>query len=304
MPTAVAWRISAPPRVEELGAALARLANAALVREMRLTPKPGLVDRANSGAHQDMDLATFRASAAAISPWFSVFFQRGVAHSQLAPSDFLASLRADGMACECAMLRATEGVNTHKGSVFAFGLLCAAGGRLAARGATMDSATVCAEVAAMCAGLVNRELCQTRSAHSAGERLFAQHGLTGARGEAQSGFATARTYGVAPYRLALALGLDEERALLETLLHLMARNPDTNLVARGGLAGLALVQNHARHLLLGPLPATAVRKRQLEAFDQLLIAQHLSPGGSADLLAVSWFLARLDQAHDLSPDEF
>ncbi len=303
MPTAAVWRISDPPQADEVGAAMAGLASAALVREMRLTPKPGLVDRANSGAHHDMDLALFRASVAAISPWFAVFFQRGVAHSQLAPGDFFVAIRADGLACERAMLRATHGVNTHKGSIFAFGLLCAAGGRLAGRGEAVDSESVCTEVAQLCAGLVQRELCAANISHTAGERLFAQHRLTGARGEAQSGFATARTYGVAPYQLALALGLDEERALLEALLHLMARNPDTNLVARGGLAGLALVQNHARHLLLGPLPTTQVRKRQLEAFDQLLIEQHLSPGGSADLLAVSWFLAQLDPDHRLAQDE-
>jgi len=246
----------------------------------------------------------FRTSAAAISPWFAVFFQHGVTHCQRAPRDFLAAIRADGMACERAMLRATQGVNTHKGSISAIGLLCAATGRLAGRGDVTSSESVCAEVAELCAGLVSRELCAANNSHTAGERLYTQHRLTGARGEAQSGFATARIYGVAPYQLALALGMDEERALLEALLHLMARNPDTNLVARGGLAGLALVQNHARHLLLGPMPTTAVRKRQLEAFDQLLIEQHLSPGGSADLLAVSWFLAQLDQHFALAPDEF
>lgn len=304
MPTAAVWRISGTRQVDALGLTVARLANAALVHEMSLTPKPGLVDRANAGAHHDMNLAMFRASAAAISPWFSVFFNKGVTQCVQAPGQFLTDIRADGMACERAMLRATQGVNTHKGSIFAFGLLCAAAGRLAGRGDEVGSESVCAEVAQLCAGLVSRELRLASSARSAGERLYAQHGLTGARGEAQSGFVTARTYGMEPYQLARALGLDEERALLEALLHLMARNPDTNLVARGGLAGLALVQSHARHLLLGPMPSTAVRTRQLEAFDQLLIEQHLSPGGSADLLAVSWFLAQLDQDDLFAVDAF
>ena len=267
MPTAVAWRASAPaPQVGDLGVSLVRLAHAALLRELRLTPKPGLVDRANSGAHHDMDLPMFRASAAAIAPWLAVFFQRGVAHNQLAPSAFLATLRADGLACERAMLRATQGVNTHKGSIFAFGLLCAAGGRLAGRGDVPDRESICAEVAALCSGLVSRELCRANNSQTAGERLYAQHGLTGARGEAQSGFATARSVGVPPYQLALALGLGEERALLEALLHLMARNPDTNLVARGGLAGLALVQNHAATCCWVPCrppPSASVSCRRL-----------------------------------------
>ncbi len=114
--------------------------------------------------------------------------------------------------------------------------------------------------------------------------------------EAQSGFATARRHGLRAYVHARSKGMDDERALLEALLNLLAHNQDTNLVARGGLPGLLLVQWHAKYLLAGPCPSTEVRKNQLLAFDQLLISQHLSPGGSADLLAVSWFLAQLDPA--------
>ncbi|WP_043820706.1 triphosphoribosyl-dephospho-CoA synthase, partial [Rubrivivax gelatinosus] len=111
----------------------------ALIREVELSPKPGLVDRFNNGAHDDMDLAMFRASAAAIEPWLGVFF----------PAEFLPRLRPQGQACERAMLRATGGVNTHKGSVFALGLLCAAAGRLAGRGVSADADGLCLEVAAI-----------------------------------------------------------------------------------------------------------------------------------------------------------
>ncbi|HEY8908381.1 MAG TPA: triphosphoribosyl-dephospho-CoA synthase, partial [Rhodoferax sp.] len=191
-------------------------------------------------------------------------------------------------------LAATGGVNTHKGSVFSLGLLCAAAGRVFARGDALACDGVAAEVALICADLVQREMRAPAAARSAGERLYWQYGLKGARGEAQSGFAIARAHGVVPYQRARANGMDEERALLESLLHLMAHNPDTNLVWRGGLPGLRLVQAQARHLLARPSPTTRVRKEQLVAFDQLLIGHHLSPGGSADLLAVSWFLANLD----------
>jgi triphosphoribosyl-dephospho-CoA synthase len=118
--------------------------------------------------------------------------------------------------------------------------------------------------------------------------------LTGARGEAQSGFAMARAHGLQPYLRARAQGWDEERALLEALLHLLAHNPDTNLVARGGLAGLDRVQTHARRLLAHGDLSTPARKQHLRAFDQLLIRHHLSPGGSADLLSVVWFLAGMN----------
>lgn len=294
MPFAAALAIEAPLADAELAQAVGQLASRSLLREMELTPKPGLVDQANSGAHRDMDLATFRASLAAISPWFPVFFQQGVAGHRIAARDFLSHLRISGMDCERAMFAATGGVNTHKGSVFSLGLLCAAAGRLFARGEDLESDEVCAEVALMCADLVQSELTAPAAARSAGERLYWQHGLTGARGEAQSGFATARAHGVAPYVRARANGMDEERALLEALLHLMAHNPDTNLVARGGLPGLGWVQTEAMRLLARPSPTTPVRKEQLAVLDQLLVARHLSPGGSADLLAVSWFLVHLE----------
>lgn len=296
MPTAAAWRpstVASTPPVVALGAAVTHLARQALVRELQLTPKPGLVDQANSGAHRDMDLALFQASVVAITPWFSVFFQEGAAQQGLPPVPFLAHIRPHGLACEHAMLRATHGVNTHKGALFAIGLLCAAAGRLVGRGQSLTESLVCDEVAAICAGLVERELRADSTACSAAQGLYALHGLSGARGEAQNGFATARAHGVAPYRAVLAIGHSEERALLEALLHLMAHNPDTNLVSRGGLQALDWVQAQARELLVGPLPTDPDRHCQLRALDQQMIARGLSPGGSADLLAVSWFLVHL-----------
>ena len=270
---------------------VAATAYIALIKEVELTPKPGLVDRFNTGAHRDMDLGTFRASAGAIAPWFPVFFQLGLAECDLPASHFLPLLRADGLACERDMFRATGGVNTHKGSIFSLGLLCAASGRLAGTGRRLDWESLCAEVAHICSGLVGRELAPIREARTAGELLFQKYRLTGARGEAASGFATVRKHALGPYRAALDRGCGEERALHEALLHLLAYNFDTNVVARGGMDGLAFVQGYARGLLAMLEAGPESRSEQLAAFDQALIARNLSPGGSADLLAVTWFLS-------------
>ncbi|MDR3371696.1 triphosphoribosyl-dephospho-CoA synthase CitG [Rhodoferax sp.] len=294
MPFATALAVESPLSVADMARAVGQLASGSLQREMELTPKPGLVDQANSGAHHDMDLSTFQASLAAIAPWFPVFFQQGAEGCQIDARAFLSQIRGSGLDCERAMLAATGGVNTHKGSVFSLGLLCAAAGRVFARGEALACDGVAAEVALICADLVQRDMRAPAAACSAGERLYWQYGLKGARGEAQSGFAIARAHGVVPYQRARTNGMDDERALLEALLHLMAHNPDTNLVSRGGASGLRLVQMEARRLLARPCPATHARKAQLAAFDKLLIEHHLSPGGSADLLAVSWFLANLD----------
>jgi triphosphoribosyl-dephospho-CoA synthase len=239
-----------------------------------------------------MDWMTFHASVAAIAPWFPIFYRIGASTRDLAPEDLLACLRPEGMACEDAMLRATGNVNTHKGSIFSMGLLCAAAGRLDCGQNLPDRERLCREVSRICSHLVEAELRRSQSPQTAGEKLFQAHGLTGVRGEAASGFRTARCHGLPAMERILASGGREDQALHEALLHLLAVNHDTNLVHRGGLAGLAHVQTQARNLI----EAGGVLSPRFEAsivdFDSDLIERNLSPGGSADLLAVTWFLSQ------------
>lgn len=257
----------------------------ALTMEVMLTPKPGLVDRANNGAHRDMDVALFQTSIQAISPWFHRFTEAGYQYANTPLAQLLFQIRPIGIACEQAMLSATKGVNTHKGGIFAFGLLCTAAGWLAGRGERVTQRRLCDSVAAMCHDVVRNELEACSGAATAGEYLYQRHGLTGARGEAASGFNTVCQYALPALQQAIAAGADEESALLRTLLVLMAHNPDTNVVSRGGMDGLAFVQDYAQKLLAEPLDRQA-----LIIMDKTLIAKNLSPGGSADLLALTWLL--------------
>ncbi|MDO5391814.1 MAG: citrate lyase holo-[acyl-carrier protein] synthase [Eubacteriales bacterium] len=108
----------------------ASLACRALLYEVCTTPKPGLVDRSNSGSHQDMDVFTFISSASALWPYFETCTRIGMATAKLpAPETFL-RLRSAGKKAEADMFSATGGVNTHKGAIFSVGILCAALGRL------------------------------------------------------------------------------------------------------------------------------------------------------------------------------
>jgi triphosphoribosyl-dephospho-CoA synthase len=147
-------------------------------------------------------------------------------------------------------------------------------------------------VASICVGLVDRELNGTQEAHTAGERAFRRYGLTGARGEAASGYATVRTAALPIYDRLRMDGVDEDVALLQVLLHRLAVNDDTNLVSRGGLAGLDYVNAYARKLLWegGALAPHGLKK--MAAFDDALVARHLSPGGTADLPRLTWLLAQ------------
>ncbi|WP_421595067.1 triphosphoribosyl-dephospho-CoA synthase CitG [Rahnella sp. PD4] len=265
---------------------IAALAAEALRREVWLTPKPGLVDSANNGSHSDMDLPLFLRSIDAITPWLHQFFTLGQQDFLQPLQGMLMRIRPTGLACEQAMFGATQGINTHKGGIFSLGLLCTAAGRLIGQRRLLTRNRLCAEVAAMTQGLVERELQHCRQPVSAGERLFVAHGMTGARGEVQSGFLTLRRH-VFPYWYQES---HSERRSLNALLRLMAYNPDTNLVARGGLSGLRFVQDYARRLL-----NTGWQTEDLQQMDNALIARHLSPGGSADLLAIAIVLMAFPQ---------
>lgn len=283
------WR-GDPARGARLARTLADLVADALVLEVRATPKPGLVDLRNTGSHRDMDVATFLASASALRPLLGDFFTTGAAFAHLPSGEVLERLRPIGLTCEHAMFAATRGVNTHKGSIFAFGLLLGAAGRVWSRTGRVERDLVCAEVAAICDGLVERELTRPGEARTAGERLFRAHVLTGARGEAASGFATVLGGSLPVFERTLAQGRGLDTALQAAFLHLLASNDDTNIAARGGIEGLAWAKTQARRLIAAggaDLPDFVAR---LEALDDAFIERNLSPGGSADLLAMTWTL--------------
>ena len=106
------------------GQTVAQLACRSLLYEVCVTPKPGLVDRQNSGDHRDMDLFTFLNSAPALFPYFERCVRQGWKETE--PEALFPPLRWEGKLAEQAMLAATGGVNTHKGAIFSMGLCCAA----------------------------------------------------------------------------------------------------------------------------------------------------------------------------------
>lgn len=267
------------------------LALKALIREICLSPKPGLVDMNNNGAHQDMNFQTFIKSISAISSWFENFYQYGKSNANMSTSDFLVNIRPIGLECEKAMFDATNQVNTHKGGIFAFGLLLSTIGKLTQLKLPVTAPIICNEVANICQGMVENELSHNNHHNSVGERLFKQHNLTGARGEAESGYKTVNQISLPVYQKMLNSGYSEESALLQAMLYLLAYNQDTNLVSRGGLEGLKFVHKEARDLInQGGIMQQNGREKMLRLDDEL-IKRNLSPGGSADLIAVTWFLA-------------
>ncbi|MFM2486354.1 triphosphoribosyl-dephospho-CoA synthase CitG [Celerinatantimonas yamalensis] len=271
-----------------------KIIHQALWLEVSLTPKPGLVDCLSNGAHRDMDIAVFLASIEAIVPWFGLFFQCGQ-HSILASNErVLAELRPIGKACEQAMFQATRGINCHKGGIFALGLLCCALGRLGARQIEITQQSICRQVSAFCHGLVQRELQANPSPQTVGEHLYQCYGLSGARGEAERGFDTVRRFALPVWQTGIKQHRPLKEVMLHSLLSLMAYNQDTNLVSRGGMSGLRFVQHSAQRLL-----RMSWTDQHLWELDRRMIERNLSPGGSADLLAICYVLSLFPSGCDV-----
>lgn len=269
--------------------ALGALAAKALLYEVCTTPKPGLVDRNNNGSHRDMDLFTFLDSTAALLPYFEQAVALGRETRELPPQETFRRLRQAGAAGERAMFRATGGVNTHKGAVFTLGTVCAAAGRLwTAEGFSKDLDATLALCGEMSAQAVQEDFAAIRrsQAHTVGQRLYLEQGLEGIRGELARGLPAVAQIGLPTLRERLNAGDSLEEAGRQVLLALMAQVVDTNLIARGGLAGQQWAMEQARALTEGQ---TASRE-EMEALDQAFMERNLSPGGCADLLAITYFL--------------
>ena len=262
----------------------------ALLQEVKTTPKPGLVDRRNSGAHKDMDMRHFFASANALRPFFSRFAEQGYLSRDLDPAETFRSIRSIGLEAEKAMLEATYGVNTHKGAIFTMGLLCAACGRLGPD--NWQAETILAEIAAMTAGLVENDFkaITAENAKTAGERLYISQGITGIRGQAEKGFPAVKDVGLPILKEGLKKGLSFNDAGAVTLLHLMTVTEDTNIINRTDIGTHESVQTEMKELLQSePFPDITT----IETLDDDFIRRNLSPGGTADLLAATYFLFML-----------
>ena len=272
----------------------AGLAIRALLYEVCVTPKPGLVDRANNGSHRDMDLYTFLSSAAALQPYFETCVRIGRQTAGQPAAQTMAALRYHGMQAECDMRRATGGVNTHKGAIYSMGLVCGALGRLD-REQWSTPELILNEAAAMAAGTVEKELggMNVDTAKTAGERFYAMYGVAGVRGEAEQGFPAVLRHGLPVLEEGLNRGKTIDEAGAAALLSMIANTADTNLIARGGIAGQQAAAAGLRALLKqNRFPDRAA----LETLDRTYIAGNLSPGGSADLLALCFLLRFLKEA--------
>ena len=320
------------------GGQVAELAARAAILEAAVSPKPGLVCLGSNGAHSDMDYPLFVRSAKALRPYFAQAHALGQSTHGLVPEQVFARLRPLGLRAEQDMLRATAGVNTHKGLIFSMGLFCAALGRLGANmgsntgaisgqrlgGQAVTAHAVRQEAASFVRGIVQNDFAplaahktrmqdllrgvvaqsprharpvleaQLQRTLTAGEVLYLLYGITGIRGEAERGFPHV---GLALHALdAHGAARDLNTAMAHCLLELVQSMDDTNILWRGGPQGLRHAANSARAALAAGGLRTPVGQAALRRMSADFARKRLSPGGCADILAVSVFL-RLLRCH-------
>ena len=274
---------------EAFHAALGRAATVSLYDELALSPKPGLVSFVDTGSHDDMDARTFLRSLFALRHYFARIAAQGAASVDFAP------LQALGVEAEARMLRATGGVNTHRGAIFTLGLLCAAAASARDAGRACDAANIRATLVARWGDALAARARVTHGAReSNGARVARLHGLRSAAAEAALGLPTLFEHVLPALRAARRAGADDRHARLHALFAAIAAADDTNLVHRGGLAGLRFARHHARAFLAdggGLHPDAIARATRVHG---LFVERRLSPGGAADLLAAACWLERVE----------
>lgn len=246
---------------------VADLAERALRLELDTTPKPGLVDRQDNGAHKDMDYALMSKSISALRPYLTRLAVESA--KDIDP----AKIKEIGIEAEIAMLKATGGVNTHKGALFCIGLSVAAASYLASTTGSVEAYSF-KELVSRAAS----EIPSARGTHGAeAKRSFKVVGaLENARAAYPELFADWLPY-------YLSLECDPFRCH-KTLLHIMTTLDDTNILHRRGAEGLAHAEAEAARLL------EDFSESGLSSLNKDFIRENISPGGSADMLSLTIFI--------------
>nr|WP_318383333.1 triphosphoribosyl-dephospho-CoA synthase [uncultured Enterobacter sp.] len=275
------------PQIQVEGGAdwLAQTATQCLIDEARLSPKPGLVDSRGNGAHHDLTLALMERSAHSLTPTFHALAQQSWQRpADIALRQIVGRLGREG---EQHMMAATGGVNTHRGAIWALGLLTSAAAMLGATG----SAQYVAHTAALLAKLPDDAAPRI---FSKGLRATHRYRVPGAREEAQQAFPHVLNLALPQLRLSRQRGASETQARLDALMAVMTSLSDTCVLSRAGMTGLTAMQNGARAVLAAGGTAQAEGQRALLSLDAQMLALNASPGGAADLLAATLFLDRIE----------
>lgn len=270
---------------------IAHLATQALQAELDTTPKPGLVDKDNNGAHRDMDYALMQRSIDTLHPYFVKLALLGCADAL--PTH--ASIRDIGIEAERAMLSATNGVNTHKGALFSMGLAVVAAAheerKIAANeeqilkernGGEDVLVSLQTTIKALAASFPD-----TNGTHGSKAKLLSKGttAIKGALDNAREGYEMLFAEWL-PFYIERRKERDAH-TLHKTLLRIMCDLDDTNVIYRTDLATAEEVKQEARALL------DSFSETALKDMDRHYTTRNISPGGAADMLSLTIFIGSI-----------
>lgn len=270
---------------------IAHLATQALQAELDTTPKPGLVDKDNNGAHRDMDYALMQRSIDTLHPYFVKLALLGCADALPTHT----SIRDIGIEAEKAMLSATNGVNTHKGALFSMGLAVVASAheerKIAANeeqilkernGGEDVLVSLQTTIKALAANFPD-----TNGTHGSKAKLLSKGttAIKGALDNAREGYEMLFAEWL-PFYIERRKEHDAH-TLHKTLLRIMCDLDDTNVIYRTDLATAEEVKQEARALL------DNFSKAALKDMDRHYTTRNISPGGAADMLSLTIFIGSI-----------
>jgi triphosphoribosyl-dephospho-CoA synthase len=262
-------------------AQVAREAVRALYAELALYPKPGLVSFVDNGSHADMTAETFVRSLFSLRHYFRSMTLAGCS---AAPFAELKRLAVDA---EGRMLRATRGINTHRGAIFCLGMLCAAAGRAFVLRTSRTPDGLRSILLIEWGAALSAHAEAGGSVVSHGQQASLRYGASGAREEGARGFPSVFEVGLPALRAALARGRAMRLARVDALFALMAQLSDTNVLHRGGLDAASFVRTAAGSFAARGGTAAPDWLAEAVRCHHDFVERRISPGGAADLLAAS-----------------
>jgi len=271
---------------------IAALALRSILYEISCSPKPGLVDRLNSGSHADMDFYSFINSSSVLTFYFYEIVKKSL-ELKTDLKGLFPEIRKIGIKAEKEMLAATNGVNTQKGLIFSMGILCSSIGHMIRTRKGITPSTISLAISEMTAGLVSTELHHLKPDGKGkpnltkGEKAYLRYGAAGIGGEAETGFPSVINHGLPAFRQASLKSTDLDIRMVHTLITIMSVAEDTLVLSKGGFPLLHFVQNQAALILARGSVFNKRGLRRVKDLDALFIRKDISPGGSADLLAVT-----------------